>query len=245
MIDAWAELEAELGASYPWVQVCWGQETCPHPWGHTGEVLLEPHGWVPQPHLVPLYIRLLFSCAGFPLCWGQHFLPAVGMGVLSPVTPYTASSTDLREQRGNDGLFQPTPALPGEAVTPGATLGQSPLEDGSAVGSVPSCPLSPQGTVPCGCCMLDCPPGGSTEPWLVDCRVGFRCCGVILECLGDVVGPARWGQLMTQHCVLARCGPAASSPTRRAWRSGHSGSTTASMVCPCCWSTPSRRLNVR
>uniref|UniRef100_A0A8C3JWN2 Galactose-1-phosphate uridyl transferase N-terminal domain-containing protein n=1 Tax=Calidris pygmaea TaxID=425635 RepID=A0A8C3JWN2_9CHAR len=68
VIDAWAELAAELGASYPWVQVrgWWGCASLSAPgvlggvggaravcsgstrgWDHPG------HVWVPCPHLMP------------------------------------------------------------------------------------------------------------------------------------------------------------------------------------------------
>lgn len=136
VIDAWAELEAELGASYPWVQVCGDRGRVPVPGGTRGRCCWSPMAGSLVPTLCPCASGfcspvLLSPCAGDSI-----FSPQQGRGCCHP-SPYTASSTDLREQRGDDGLLQPTPALPGEAVTPGATLGQRPLEDGSAVGSVP------------------------------------------------------------------------------------------------------------
>lgn len=89
-----------------------------------------------SPPCAPVHQGSALLCCFPPVLGTAFFSPQQGRGCCHP-SPYTASSTDLREQRGDDGLLQPTPALPGEAVTPGATLGQRPLEDGSAVGSVP------------------------------------------------------------------------------------------------------------
>lgn len=73
VIDAWAELAAELGASYPWVQVWdwWGLPFSPFPgglgwwWGGQGWVLWQHPGlgpsWLRVGPLSPLHTPLRLS----------------------------------------------------------------------------------------------------------------------------------------------------------------------------------------
>jgi len=85
VIDAWAELEAELGASYPWVQVCGDRGRVPVPGGTRGRCCWSPMAGSLVPTLCPCASGfcspvLLSPCAGDSI-----FFPAAGTGVLSPV----------------------------------------------------------------------------------------------------------------------------------------------------------------
>ncbi len=112
MIDAWAELEAELGASYPWVQIFENKGAmmgCSNP---------HPHCQVWASSFLPNEARLEERTQRQH--HSQHGVPML---------------LEYAEQEAQRKVR--TWLSPREAVTPGATLGQRPLEDGSAVGSVP------------------------------------------------------------------------------------------------------------
>lgn len=78
----------------------------------------------PLCHLSPSLSRWVGApcpCHALPGVPGTPRWLAAGTRVLAPV-PCSPPSADLREQGGDDGLLQPAPALPGEAVPTAFTL---------------------------------------------------------------------------------------------------------------------------
>lgn len=203
VVDAWAELMAELGASYPWVQV-WGWWGLPFSPCHGGlrwrggpaarcsgstqgwdppDCVWVSHPYLMPPRAFPAGCKALVSCGMLSWCAEDTMAACKGTLGLGPAG-CTSFSADLREQGGDDGLLQPTPTLPGEAVPPGfkseslwVTLQQqTQVEDvnGNLPALVPKLsaeriPFMPvlssplQGTFPCGCHMSRSPPGGSMD----------------------------------------------------------------------------------